>query len=134
MIRLLLALIFLALPAHAEEPTRIYIPDYPFLNRDDGKTGKFETSFIEIRESDEPGAVAEVEFKNEMVNSAFDDGDYALTWDGVTVIVRFQYNADAYGSDRIIITPPAGYACWPDCDVIVPERFSKIIIIFPGMS
>lgn len=118
--------LLLASPALAEEPSRVYIPAH--LPDDEAVT------WVEIRESTEPGASAEVEFRNRPVNVGSHNGVYALTWDGVTISVTFEWNVGALGEDRAIITPPMGYDCWPACEITAPEGGGEIVFLFPAVS
>lgn len=106
-------------------PLRVDIPE---TGVGAGKT------YVEIRETKEPGAVRRVEFQNAPINGNRDNRTYALEWGGTVTQVRFQWNAGAGGADGIEIIPPAGYSCLPECWAIIGEGDSTVIYIFPAMS
>jgi len=87
---------------------------------------------VTINPSDVPGQLAIVTLTNQHVNQGADDGDYSLTMDGVTFGVQFIWDADPLlGSDRIVITPPAGITCEPtDCGVTVMEGAVGSVVLF----
>ena len=87
---------------------------------------------VTIVPSDEPGQLAVVTLDNRHVNQGSDNGDYALTLDGMTVGVRFTWDANPLiGSDRITLTPPAGITCLQiDCGVTVMEGKAGSVVLF----
>lgn len=116
-----------AAPVWADPPARI---DVPMLGVASG-LGK---TWVEIRETDEPGAVAEIEFVNAPINSGADNKVYRLEWSGIVTQVRFLWNAGAGGADGIEIIPPSGYDCLPECRAVVMEGYNAMIYIYPAMS
>ena len=89
-------------------------------------------STVTISPSDNPGEWAVVVFENRLVNDGSDNGEYALTYDGVSVPVIFTWEADPLlGSDRIEVIPPDGIICQPeDCGATVQEGAVGQIILF----
>lgn len=84
-------------------------------------------STIELRPSQAPGAVAEVEFANEPVHT---DAEQSLTLS----LGGFSVQADmilgrGLTPDRMTITPPEGYIAVPQW-VDVPEGASRVITIY----
>ena len=71
-----------------------------------------------------------ITFRNDPVNGAHDNGDYALSVGGLTIALRFVWNING-DDDAIIVTPPAGYVCEPACDLTVREGQSGSILIHP---
>lgn len=116
-----------AAPLWAEEPVRISVPPTNYLSAI-GQT------WVEIRDTDEPGAVAEIEFSNAPINGSADNRTYSMEWDGTVTQVRFTWNAGPGGADAIEIIPPPGHACLPECYALVQEGGQKVIYIFPAMS
>ena len=90
-----------------------------------------EATTVSIARSDEPGAWAVVSFSNRALNDGGDDGDYAVTLDGVTVALRFTWEAvPMIGSDRITVTPPDGMTCIPAiCEATVLEGFTGRVVL-----
>lgn len=116
-----------AMPVWAEEPVRLYVPAA-------GYASGIGRTFVEIRESEEPGAAAEVIFQNEPINGHNDNRTYSLEWSGVTTQFRFVWNQGDGGADGIEIIPPAGYDCLPECVAVVREGGSAVVYIVPAMS
>lgn len=107
----------------AEEPYRITLPDSPYT---------FPKSWVEIRETDEPGADAEVEFMNRDVNGPYDNGDYVLEWGGLQTMFHFEWQGN--GPDSVYLTPPIGYVCVPTCDLTIPEKTSIVVYLMMALS
>lgn len=82
-----------------------------------------------IRATTEPGAVAEILYINDDVNSAADNGVQTLTLGSLTVEVTFTWDAEG-GSDRIMVTPPDGYMAVPDT-LTLPEDGRGTLLIYP---
>lgn len=82
-----------------------------------------------IRATTEPGAVAEILYINDDVNSAADNGVKMLTLGSLTVEVTFAWDAEG-GSDRIVVTPPDGYMAVPDT-LTLPEDGRGTLLIYP---
>jgi hypothetical protein len=79
-------------------------------------------TIITLQPSPDPGAVAEVVMENVELNDSMDNGTYPLAMPGLAVDVEFKWQADAYGSDAVIVTPPDGFVCIPEnCTATVPE-------------
>lgn len=79
-------------------------------------------------------ATAEIHMNNVMANGPQHNGAYALKLDGLTVALAFIWDADG-GDDRIIVSPPPGYACEPaDCTLTIPEgQFGTLYLEWLGM-
>ena len=86
-------------------------------------------STVTLQPTEAPGAVAEVVFRNAMVNSDKDDGDYPLTMGALTISVSFVWDANGSGADQITVTVPPGYAADPET-LTVPEGAVGTIIIY----
>ena len=89
-------------------------------------------STVTITPSDKPGEWAIVVFENRLVNDGQDNGEYALTFEGVVIPTLFLWEADPLlGSDRITVIPPDGIICQPeDCGATVQEGAVGQIILF----
>ena len=89
------------------------------------------TTLLTLQPSQEPGAAAEVVMHNELTNGPQDDGAYSMTLDGQSFGVRFEWDAGAYGADRVVIIPPRGMTCEPfTCDMMVPEGQTAKVVLF----
>lgn len=79
-------------------------------------------------------ATAEIHMNNVMANGPQHNGAYALKLDGLAVALAFTWDADG-GDDRIIVSPPPGYACDPaDCTLTIPEgSFGTLYLEWLGM-
>lgn len=82
-----------------------------------------------IRATTEPGAVAEIVYVNDDVNSSADNGVQMLTLGSLTVEVTFTWDADG-GSDRITVAPPDGYMAVPDT-LTLQEGTEGRLLIYP---
>lgn len=80
--------------------------------------GSIHDSWIEIHAPAVADAVATVTFKNEPVHSA--DQTFDLSWQGVTVTVVFDWDADGQPAERITVLPPEGYVAQPP-EIDAPE-------------
>ena len=87
---------------------------------------------VTIEPSTVPGQLAIVTLNNNHVNQGSDTGDYSLSLDGVVFGVQFIWDHEpVLGSDRIVITPPAGITCEPkDCGVTVMEGMDGHVVLF----
>jgi hypothetical protein len=118
--RLALALSLCAWPALAQEAAVIGEPQL-YLG----------ATVVRLDATEAPGAVAEVLFHNAEVNQPHDAGGYAVTREGLTVDLRFEFNVDGGGADRIVILPPDGYIAIPDT-LTLPEGQRGRALIYPG--
>jgi len=84
-------------------------------------------STIELRPSDAPGAVAEVEFSNEAVHIDAQE-NHTLSLGGFSVQADMVLGR-GLTPDRMTITPPVGYIAVPPW-VDVPEGASRVITIY----
>lgn len=76
---------------------------------------------VTIQPTTEPGAIAEIIFRNISVNSPADEGTQEIDLNGLTVAVTFGWNIIA-DQDQIIVTPPDGVICEPrSCELTIPE-------------
>ena len=87
--------------------------------------GMSEPSVVELHEPTSLSAAATLTFRNTEVHSA--DDVFSLTWDGITVSVGFEFNADG-GSERVTVEAPDGYVAVPR-SITVPESRSDVIHI-----
>jgi hypothetical protein len=86
-------------------------------------------SSVTLRDTAQPGALAEVEFVNDPSNGAQDDGGHDLAHGGLTVHARFTWNA-AGDDDRVDLTPPDGVICLPDCSLTLPEGEVGVVHLY----
>ena len=118
-----LALLLLVGPAAAQESVSIGAPS-TYLG----------TTYILLRETEEPGAVAELLFHNADVNDPTDEAPYTVVLNGLTVTVRFYHNVGPGGPDRIEVFPPPGIAAVPP-SLTLMEGYGDIVYFYPeGMS
>ena len=85
---------------------------------------------ITLRDTVEPGAIAEVYMDNRSVNSPADEKTTTLTLNGLDVVVSFFWNVEG-DADQVTVVPPDGYACKPTtCEMTIPEdETGKVLII-----
>lgn len=118
-----LALLLLVGPAAAQESVSIGVPS-AYLG----------TTYVLLRETEEPGAVAELFFYNVDVNDPTDEGSYTVEWNGITVSVLFHHNVAVAGQDSIDIFPPPGLVAIPPTLTLL-EGYGDIVYFYPeGMS
>ena len=85
---------------------------------------------VEIRETDEPGAVAELYYRNRAVNdSASDDRTHLGHFEGLDYEVRFDHDVGGASRDGIYVTPPEGYTCKPSCELLLHEGLDGVLYI-----
>jgi hypothetical protein len=82
---------------------------------------------ITLRETQAPGAVAEVGIFNVNVNQEPDDGGYPLSFDGLTVTVYFVVRLT--GPDQFTVEVPEGYIAHPET-VDVGEDAGAVVLIY----
>lgn len=88
-------------------------------------------STVTIRATSEPGAVAEIIFRNENVNGPTDDDTFApVTLGDLVVEISFTWQAREDGADAITARPPEGFFAVPETLVVV-EGGSDRILIYP---
>lgn len=88
-------------------------------------------STVTIAPTDRPGALAQVTFDNVAINDEGDTGTTGtISLGGLSVDVRFEWNADFAGSDMVTITPPDGVLCWPRCTILIAEDSQATIWLF----
>lgn len=120
--------ILLAAPAHSQESTTIGTPS-AYLG----------ATYILIRETEEPGAVAELLYFNADVNDPSDELPYTVILEregqpDIEVTVRFFHNVGPGGPDRIEIIAPPGLMAIPP-EITLMEGYSEISLLYPeGMS
>jgi hypothetical protein len=84
-------------------------------------------SSVQLRPSKAPGAIAEVEFANELVH-ANQAETFQLSLGGFAITVDMQHGPGA-APDLMTVTPPEGYIAVPP-SVLVPEGASRVITIY----
>ncbi len=88
-------------------------------------------STVTIRATSEPGAVAEIIFRNESVNGPSDHDTFApVTLGDLTVEISFTWQARADGADAITARPPDGFFAVPETLVVV-EGGTGSMLIYP---
>lgn len=92
------------------------------------------TTFLLLRDTEEPGALAELFFYNTDVNGSSDVGSYVVVWEGIELTVRFFHNVGPGGPDKIeVIAPPGMYA--EPGELTLMEGYGDVVYIYPlGMS
>lgn len=94
-------------------------------------------STVTIRATTEPGAAAEIIFRNENVNGPTDHDTFApVTLGDLTVEIIFIWQARTDGADAITAHPPEGYFAVPETLVVVEGGTDRILIYpreFMGM-
>jgi hypothetical protein len=89
-------------------------------------------TIIDIAQTNEAGAVAEVTIANMEMNGPQDDGTYTLPFADGLIDVSFTWNGGHDGADKITVIPPAGFTCLPvDCAAVVPENGNGRVLIIP---
>lgn len=90
-------------------------------------------AFIELRPSGDPLAVAEIVFRNRIVNGPQDNGTYHLVLGEVEVDVTFTWDPGGRDDDRIeVLTGPAFWVHEPSLDV--REGSDAVMPIYPALS
>ena len=90
------------------------------------------TTTIVMQDTTEPGAIAEVEMKNQPSNGDADNGDYPLVLRDMQAIVRFHWNSGPAGADSITVEPPEGMTCKPtSCALELLEGYSGKVYLMP---
>lgn len=87
-----------------------------------------ESSFFIVRPSEEPGAVAEVVFKNEEVNN-FQVDEFSLAIGTLDVQIRLDVHLAPNAPDTVTVIPPDGYIAIPE-QMTVDEGSTGIITIY----
>ncbi|MWD26138.1 hypothetical protein E0K89_001445 [Aquicoccus sp. SCR17] len=90
-------------------------------------------AYIELRETANPAAVAEVYFKNRPVNGPCDDGIYRLALGEVRIELTFTWDADGYQDDRIELRVSRGFSI-AEPTIRVPEGADAQVFIYPALS
>lgn len=94
-----------------------------------------EPSSVIMRQTNRPGAVAEIEFNNVDINGPDDTGDTeTITYNGISAEVTFGFNVDATGADSITVEPPEGFVCVPSCTAAIMERTSATIYLYDNQA
>ena len=88
-------------------------------------------TIITLRDTDYPGAEAELFINNQPRNNIFDNGVNTLDFEGLSVDVSFIWHS---GPDEIRVIPPEGYICLPSCEQIVQEMSTMIIYLMPWLG
>ena len=87
-------------------------------------------TIVDLRDTERPGALAEINMRNNLTNNAQDNGTFTLTHDGLTVEIEFVWDGADDGFDVIIVTPPEGVVCVPHCRMEVKETYSDTLWLF----
>ena len=91
---------------------------------------------VTLRDTTEPGAIAEVVLQNWQANGPDDDGSYSLSGviaggRALDVGVVFTWDSGVDGADRITVIPPDGVACRPaSCVLELPEGQEGRLFLF----
>lgn len=88
-------------------------------------------TIIALRDTDYPGADAEVFIDNHPMNNETDNGTHTLELGEMRVDVTFLWHP---GGDEVIVTPPDGYVCLPSCTQIVEEGLNLVIYLLPFLG
>lgn len=117
--------------AVADTTDRVYIGQG--FSAPSGQTDAITSTVIWIRETDYPGADAEVYYQNAAINdSATDDGrEYFAEWNGIRIEVIFDHDYQGDSPDLVTVLPPDGYICLPSCEMLVEEYDRDIIYLIP---
>lgn len=83
-------------------------------------------SYVEIRPTAQPGAVAEVFFDNNITHEG--DETFSIEWNGIRVTGRIDWNVGG-AAERLTITPPEGYYVHPE-SITVDEYWTDTIYIY----
>lgn len=86
-------------------------------------------SSVTLQATDEPNAIAEVEFINRQVNGAEDNGTFTMTLGTLEITVTFTWNTNG-DDDMITVQVPSGYVADPDV-LEVPEGQTQTLYIRP---
>lgn len=106
----------------------------------DGWSGPiYVSTYVEIRPTDQPNAIAEIYYQNAEVNdSVTDDGRYQIELDGIVVEVYFDHDHPSPGKngsqDLVTILPPDGVVCFPTCDMLLDESDEMVIYLMTGVG
>ena len=93
------------------------------------------TTTVEIRATEEPGAVAEVHYRNAPINdSATDDGRYTIAWNGIDVVIFYDHDFGGNSADRIVIFPSDGLTCRPSCELLLQEASQDTIYLIESAT
>jgi len=89
---------------------------------------------VHLHAPTDPAAVATLSCHNRGVNGPWDSGTYEVEWQGLSVTVDYEWNADDTQADRITVEAPEGYAAVPRVLDLPEERRGEVQIIkFVGM-
>jgi hypothetical protein len=86
-------------------------------------------STVTLQPTTKPGALAEVEFRNDPTNSHKDNGIYFLDLNGLQIDAKFTWNVEG-DKDRIDLTTPENIICSPDCSLTLSENDSGKIWLY----
>lgn len=93
-------------------------------------------AWMELRETHEPGAIAELEFNNTAVHTVHHVGWYTISHEHqgrvVEIQVRFYLNVGPDASERLQIVPPPGYVAIPD-NLVIKDGDSGTSYIYPEL-
>lgn len=93
-----------------------------------GRNAGAHHTYVELGPPTRGDAVATLAFRNIGVNNGRDEGQYTVEWNGLDVIVFFDWDADG-SSDQIEVTPPQGYRADPPLLALPEESAGEVQII-----
>lgn len=88
-------------------------------------------SYFELRPTIEPGAVAELHFRNAPTNGQADErAERTLSLGNVSVVIVFDWDVSVIGEDAVTITTDADHFSHPEV-LTVRESRDGIALIYP---
>lgn len=84
---------------------------------------------MKLQATEEPGAVAELLFKNEDIHN-FDKEVFNLDFEEVTVTVTLSIDREGNTPDEVILEPEEGYVAFPP-SLMVQEGKTETFYIYP---
>lgn len=84
-------------------------------------------SSLELHAPEEPGAVATLTFQNSEVHNS--DESFTLSWNGIDVHIRFDWQVNDTRMERVYALPPDGFVAIPEY-IDVDEKQTGQIHIF----
>lgn len=89
-------------------------------------------SWVELGEPLEDGAVATITFENRSVHAQSES--FVLEWPPVVVVIDFEWNVDAQGSERLCAYPEGGLVAIPQCITVNEDATFSLHIYGLGPS
>lgn len=84
-------------------------------------------SSVELHAPEEPGAIATLTFHNQEVHNS--DERFTLTWNGIDVVVFFDWQFQDTAAEQVCALPPDGMVAIPEC-ITVDEKGTESLSIF----